>query len=147
MEDLSVESETLGFNRWASIEQCYAVAQAIAGMQYSTDTDELKPWCMEQMTSYFDDFYTTHLVDSLQAIKQLPGTHKWLAFKREILGIDKLLPKLKPILKRSFGNYSLFTQASAYGKSISWMSLIVFRYWSFVSWRPSSKHWLVIVKM
>jgi hypothetical protein len=73
MENLSIDSEILGFHRWATPDQSFTVVRCIAALQFGTDAEELKPWCKRQMTSYFEEFYATHLPDSMSGIKELPG--------------------------------------------------------------------------
>lgn len=97
MEDLSIDSETLGFHGWANTDQSFAIVRYIAALQFGTDTTELKPWCKRQMTSYFEEFYTTHLFDSMPAIKELQGglfrskitiIHVIFRYKRTFAQID-----------------------------------------------------------
>jgi hypothetical protein len=67
------------------------------------------------MTSYFEEFYATHLPDSMSGIKELPGGFLWVVSVDVSLGIKELLPKLYPILTRKFGFYALFEAAKEYG--------------------------------
>lgn len=73
MENLSSRYETLGFHRWATIEQSLSIARCVAVLQHETNKDELIQWSSKQRTSYFKAFYNIHMPDSIEVIKQMPG--------------------------------------------------------------------------